>query len=267
VGLMPARFPPRFPFGTAFLSAASLVVACTASEAALELSRGAAASEPWRLVTGHVAHFGRNHLAWDLVVFAGLGAIVERRSRAAFLVVTFGSACAIAIAILAAMPEIERYRGLSGVDSALAVYLATHFLVAAENRAPAARVVAAAALGGFFLKTAWEAATGATLFVDHTSAGFVPLPLAHLVGGAVGGAVALACALTRLRRGRRSEAENGAMNMERATRSGRSSPMSPLHSLLQNSPSTRPVTGSMSTSTNDGRAGKPGIVRIEPTIG
>lgn len=261
MGLTSARLPSRFPFGTAFLSAASLVVACTASEAALELSRDVAASEPWRLVTGHFAHFGGNHLAWDLVVFAGLGAIVECRSRTAFLVVTLGSACAIAVAILAAMPEIDRYRGLSGIDSALAVYLAAHFLVAAENRPRAARVVAAVALGGFFLKTAWEAATGATLFVDHTSAGFVPLPLAHLVGGAVGGAVALACALTRLRRGRRSEAENGERRMER------SSPISSLYFPLQNSPSTRPVTGSMSTSTKDGRAGNPGIVRIEPTIG
>ncbi|MBP8256703.1 MAG: rhombosortase, partial [Opitutaceae bacterium] len=41
-----------------------------------ELSRqGIAASESWRMVTGHFVHFGWSHLTWDVAAFVLLGSI------------------------------------------------------------------------------------------------------------------------------------------------------------------------------------------------
>ena len=51
--------------------------------------------------------------------------------------------------------------------------------------------VAIAAGAAFLAKAAYESATGTTLFVDSSAAGFIPLASAHLIGGAVGAIVGL----------------------------------------------------------------------------
>jgi hypothetical protein len=48
------------------------------------------------------------------------------------------------------------------------------------------------AITAFAAKLLYETTTGATLFVNSPAAGFVPLPLVHLVGGCVGLVVGLA---------------------------------------------------------------------------
>jgi hypothetical protein len=59
------------------------------------------------------------------------------------------------------------------------------------NQPIVARAIVAMAVG-FVAKVVWELATGSTLFIDSSRAGFVPLPLAHTAGGLVGVAVWLA---------------------------------------------------------------------------
>jgi rhomboid family GlyGly-CTERM serine protease len=142
----------------------------------LELDREAVAQgEVWRLVTGHWAHWTPDHLLWDSLAFLVLAVLCETRiSRARLVATVLGSALAVSAAVWLALPEIERYRGLSGVDSALFV------LLAASLRSPLGGLALAAFLG----KSAWEVWAGSTLF---TAAGsFVPVPLAHLIGGAFG---------------------------------------------------------------------------------
>ena len=46
-------------------------------------------------------------------------------------------------------------------------------------------------LFGFLGKLGYELATSQTLFVDSAEAGMVPIPLAHLIGGVIGAAIAI----------------------------------------------------------------------------
>ena len=183
----------RLPLLTFTLSLAALAFwAIPGAATAFQYDRAAlAAGQLWRFVTGHWAHWGGDHLTWDLLVFAVFGALVERRSRRTFAIVVAGSALAIAAALWFAAPQFQSYRGLSGIDSALFTAFFTQLLRDAwRGRSVLPGIVPALALAGFVGKSAYELATGATLFVAATPA-FTAVPLAHLVGAAVGGASAL----------------------------------------------------------------------------
>lgn len=184
---------------------AAVAVWALGAEPWLELDRAAvAAGESWRMITAHWTHWSTDHLAWDLAVFVVLGVLAETRSRAAFIACVALSAAAISIVVIGAQPAFMSYRGLSGVDSALfALVLTTLGRDAwlAGRRGLTAATVAVGAL--FAAKTAWEAATGGTVFVDAAEAGFVAAPAAHLAGAAVGVAVACGQRALPLRRRRR----------------------------------------------------------------
>jgi rhomboid family GlyGly-CTERM serine protease len=130
--------------------------------------------EGWRLVTGHFSHWSASHLGYDLLAFVILGAICERRGRRLFATVVAATALAVSLFLLAFRPEVELYRGLSAIDSALWLWVA---LIVGERRLPLA--VALASL--FLAKVAVESHSGA-LFVD----GMTVLPVVHLIGAAVG---------------------------------------------------------------------------------
>jgi rhomboid family GlyGly-CTERM serine protease len=159
--------------------------------AALEFDRAAiVADEWWRMVGGHITHWNADHLMWDGLMFAVLGALCERRSRPRFLLCLALSALAISGGIWWLLPAIESYRGLSGIDSALFTLAAATMLAdARHNGDRVAAAVVLATLAGFAAKLTYEMLTGDTLFVDSAAAGFVPLPLAHVVGGCVGLAI------------------------------------------------------------------------------
>jgi hypothetical protein len=125
-------------------------------------------------------------------MFMVLGATLELRSRRALAFNVIGSAAAISAALWLLHPEVAEYRGLSGIDSALFLNVALVLLFEAHNRRQA---LLSWALGlllvGFTAKLGNEMASGATLFVDSSEAGFTPLPLVHAVGAAVGILLAL----------------------------------------------------------------------------
>lgn len=154
----------------------------------LEYRRGAIASgEFWRAVTGHLTHWNADHLLWDALMFAVLGALVERTSRRAFVLTCALSAAAISATLWFCRPGLELYRGLSGIDSALFVFQAGWLVrEALREKRHAAALLPTVALAGFVAKIGYELATGATLFVDSAAAGFAPLPLAHVIGAATG---------------------------------------------------------------------------------
>ena len=94
---------------------------------------------------------------------------------------------AISAALWVALPGMELYRGLSGVDSALFILALTFVLREGYSQRDWRNIALAIVLGGAFCaKIAFEAATGMTLFVDSSGAGFTPIPLAHAVGAVVG---------------------------------------------------------------------------------
>ncbi|MBI4880702.1 MAG: rhombosortase [Planctomycetes bacterium] len=148
------------------------------------------AGEWWRLLTGHLTHTSLTNLAWNAGAFLALGAVCERVDRARFRLALAAALAAVPLALIAFSPTTEAYRGLSGADSALfaLLVLATVRHSLGDGR-PAAALLVAAAGAAFFLKVGYEALLGRALFAVDAS-GFVPLPVAHLVGAAAGLAAA-----------------------------------------------------------------------------
>ena len=151
--------------------------------ALLEYDRTAIeAGELWRLVTCHLTHLSLDHLVWDGLTFLALGAACERRGRRGFVLALAASAVAIPAALFVLDPGLAVYRGLSGLDMALAGLLAACEL----ERRPR---VAGAALAALAAKLVYELAAGGVLFVRLDGAEAVPL--AHLAGAAIGAAVGI----------------------------------------------------------------------------
>ena len=190
----------RLPAVTLALSVAAVVVHTLppAIDATVQFERTAlAAGEWWRLITCHFTHWSPDHFAWDFMMFALLGGACEVTSRRRTLV-TFGiSTLAIPLAVLLWQPQLQAYRGLSGLDSALfgllAVDLLWEKLAESDSRSIAAIALLIVA---FIAKTGFETVTGSAVFADSARGGFVPVPLAHLVGFLVGAITSVAAAFT-----------------------------------------------------------------------
>jgi rhomboid family GlyGly-CTERM serine protease len=182
------RAARRLPGVSLLLSAAAVAAyAPTGVSEALQFDRALiAAGELWRVVTGHWTHWSADVFAWDLAVFAIVGAMCERMDRRRHLACVGASALAISLSVWLWLPELRFYRGLSGIDAALVAMLAARIgreKIAAHEWGWALAVVAAFA--GFAAKVAFEMATGATVFAENAP-GVAPVPLAHAVGGGVG---------------------------------------------------------------------------------
>lgn len=172
------------PYMTLALAAMAVVIALTDMAPLLELHRTAVGEgQVWRMLTGHFAHFGWNHLAWDAAVFVVLGAWLEMRSRVRFVTCLFMSSLLVGLTFWLGRPDLTTYRGLSGIDSALFGAVLVSVAVDAWRRRQHFRGMGVVLMAStFFGKTLFEIHTGATLFTDHTAGGFVPVPMAHLVG-------------------------------------------------------------------------------------
>lgn len=145
----------------------------------------------WRLMSGHLTHYGVQHLFWDLLMFVVLGAICERQNRKLFGWVFLSMATGVSLAVMFACTEVSEYRGLSGIDTGLFVWLIIDQLracLAGRDRYG----VAFWGIGGLLLigKLIFEMVTGDILFVQTD--GFKPLVESHLAGAVGGGVAALA---------------------------------------------------------------------------
>lgn len=144
---------------------------------------------PWRLLGCHALHWTGEHLFWDVIMFATFGYLCEAQSRSRLLTVLLTSALTIPIVVAATTPEVQSYRGLSGLDTALFSLFATSLAISGwQRRDWVLQIIGAGGIGLVLAKTVLEVATGATLFVSDSS--FTPLPISHLVGIVVGCAVA-----------------------------------------------------------------------------
>ncbi len=158
-----------------------------------------AAGESWRVLTCHLAHWSRDHAIWDALTFALVGSLAERLDRRGMLVSLALSALLIPPLVLAAEPHLSSYAGLSGLDVALYAFALTRIVQIHWRQSSGATRIALALAGlGLVAKVASELLSGDLWFVRTHGADFVPVPLAHLVGGLVGLAVGLEVALGRL---------------------------------------------------------------------
>lgn len=177
------------PAATLLLAALALVVALApGGAAAAELDRSLVQAEPWRLLSGHLAHFNTSHLVYDVIVLLAFGLFAEPRWPRATRLALGLSAVVIPLALLLAAPVLTTYRGLSGLDSTLFALFVTRLHVERVFGSRWTRWLPAIAGLGFMAKLAFEFTSGAALFAD-SQALFVPVPLAHLVGAALGLAV------------------------------------------------------------------------------
>lgn len=165
------------------VAAALLVAALPGAAALLEYRRGALLAEPWRLITGQLTHWPGDHIVWDLGLFVALAPALAARSRGLLAATVAGALVLVPAALWVLQPGITSFRGLSGVDSALFGALAVVLL--GELRGDRRGLwLLALQVFGFGAKLAWEAGTQSCLFV--TADGWVPVPLAHVVGVLVG---------------------------------------------------------------------------------
>jgi rhomboid family GlyGly-CTERM serine protease len=168
--------------------AASVIALVPSAQHQLEFDRyAAAAGQWWRVMTGHFVHCNGEHLFWDLGVFLVLGGLCEWRGRRRYLRVLLAAGLVIPLAIWGFLPDLPRYRGLSGLDTALFTLLPVDLL--RERWREGDRYFAAATillLIGLAAKLSFEFATGSTLFVSASSPDYEPVPLAHLTGAAIG---------------------------------------------------------------------------------
>ncbi len=176
----------------------------------------------WYQILGcHLLHWSTEHLFWDLAMFCILGGCCERWWPKRYVFTIAVSAVLIPLAVMFWQPEISSYRGLSGIDTALFALMATRLAAEGWRR----RDMSQAALFMMLLacliaKVGYEFVTGDLLFVSEPN--FVPLPLAHLMGGIVGTLVALA--------GFRLQAPNGGCNNDSTARWCESTRCCPLES-------------------------------------
>lgn len=176
----------------AILGMAVVASATPLAAEAWEYNRESILHGEWsRLLTGHLTHWNFDHLFWDAATFLLLGIACVWRSVGRTVTALLGAAIAISASLLMFQPEMATYRGLSGLDSALFTLLAA--MIWRESRRDGrwklGALAMAAAAAAFLAKAAYESATGTTLFVDSSAAGFIPLASAHLIGGAVGALV------------------------------------------------------------------------------
>ena len=176
------REPGPLPFLALLVPVVSLLVLLVPGAGAwCEAERvRLAEGELWRLAGAHLAHYSSAHWLLDALVFLVLALECERRAAVRTRLALAGAALVIPAGVLAFQPELARYRGLSGLDSALfGLLLALELRAGGSRRALVAGVL-------FLAKVAWELATGRALFLDSQSLGFTPVPLAHALGALIG---------------------------------------------------------------------------------
>ena len=139
----------------------------------------------YRVLCCNLLHWSGEHLLWDIAMFFGLGVIAERVIPVPYYVTLLISGIAIPFSIALLQPEVESYRGLSGLDTAMFCLLATTmFGKCYRNYDWLSTAMYALCLIAFVVKLCYEFYFRTTLFVSEPN--FTPLPLAHLIGAACG---------------------------------------------------------------------------------
>ncbi len=186
----------RLPWFTLLLAGAAVVIYAIAgpAPAGLLFDRAALArGEVWRLLTAHLVHSDRAHLAWNLAALVPLGALLELRAGCRgwrYLGVLAIGAFAVDAWLWWLEPDLALYCGLSGILNSLFAALAVTLW--RETRHPAFLL----ALAGNLVKIAVEAANGAALLPTTI---WASVPGAHLAGLAAGLAFALTLRTARTR--------------------------------------------------------------------
>ena len=115
--------------------AASIVIQCWPSaQTALQYDRSAIGiGQLWRLVTGHMVHWGWKHLAGDISALILLCWTIGARGGWKVTLAALGGAVVISLAIMIVDPGTVIYRGMSGVKYGLLAWVVLARLAAGEG--------------------------------------------------------------------------------------------------------------------------------------
>jgi rhomboid family GlyGly-CTERM serine protease len=183
-GLSVSRFPWAAALITAFAAGVQVI---PGAGSALEYDRGlVAGGDVWRLFSSQAVHWSWPMAGVDLFAALLAGLIVEMRSRWKLLLTVAISATAVGLAVHFSGEGVERYRGFSGVATALVVVAGLDLLA---DRARGARFLAATALVLVLAKISVEAATGRAVFPGTLPEGVNLSTEAHLAGALAGALV------------------------------------------------------------------------------
>jgi rhomboid family GlyGly-CTERM serine protease len=162
----------------------------------LEYRRALAASEPWRLLTGHFVHITLMHAILNAVALALLGRLFADRFKPVELFGILAVApLVVSILFWLLLPELQWYRGLSGVLHS--VYFAGCVVWIAATTGRARWLPIAALIGGtvkVLVEQPWDAS-----FPVHELLRVAVVPQAHLIGAIVGTAAGLLLRQSRRR--------------------------------------------------------------------
>jgi rhomboid family GlyGly-CTERM serine protease len=134
--------------------------------------------QAWRLMTAPLVHFSASHLFWDVVVFGVAGGAIEAAGQRGFRLMLSLAACIPSLMFLLALPEIERFGGLSGLATGAVAYLCL-CQMARARRGRLAWIVMLALIG---IKIMAEIAVAAPLFAQADGVAFRSLPCVHVLG-------------------------------------------------------------------------------------
>jgi rhomboid family GlyGly-CTERM serine protease len=162
----------------------------------LEYRRALAAGEPWRLFTAHFVHLSFLHALLNCVALLLLDRLFADRLRPRELFAILGfTPILVSLIFWMVLPELQWYRGLSGVLHA--VYFAGCVVWIASSAGRPRWLPIAALIGGalkVLLEQPWDSS-----FPMHEALRIAVVPQSHLIGAIVGTSAGLLLCRRRAR--------------------------------------------------------------------
>jgi rhomboid family GlyGly-CTERM serine protease len=134
--------------------------------------------ELWRLLTAPLVHFSASHIFWDVLVFGVAGLAINTAGFRCFWLVCCFAALIPSSIFLLALPELERYGGLSGLATGAFAYFCLCSALGTTRNRPV-WVLLLVAMGAKILV---EITMGVSIFAHAGSIPFRALPSVHIFG-------------------------------------------------------------------------------------
>jgi rhomboid family GlyGly-CTERM serine protease len=134
--------------------------------------------EVWRMFTGHCVHFSVTHLIYNLIALGVVGLMAESRRLPGFRWLCLAGPWIISAGLLVLEPRMHVYGGLSGLVTALVVFVGLHGL----RERSAWRWVCVAMLIGVAAKIVLEMRTGGMLFATTDNPSIAVATVSHMMG-------------------------------------------------------------------------------------
>lgn len=172
----------RLPVGTLLVCVTAAVAYGAAPlQAGLVYDRLAIGEgELWRLLTGNLVHHSGAHLVCNVAPFLIVGALLEIQRSRHFVALCLLAGALIGATLYAARPDLIVFGGLSGIVTALVVYLCLNGL----DKGGAWRWLCVIGLVLLAVKIGAEFVSGASLLLSAGPQDFVPVPESHALGAA-----------------------------------------------------------------------------------